>query len=109
MMLRSYLMKRSCPACKEPSIATGDVLLSDTHCGNCGALVGFHWTVSFAFAAIIIPVTAVSTLMILVQMDVYAALLWMPFPIGAISYFKARFCRLVAKIEHPEHGRTSDA
>jgi uncharacterized protein (DUF983 family) len=90
-------MNRECPACFEQSISVADVLLSDTHCSDCGSRVGFHWAISLAFAAVIVPVTFVSTIMILAQMDVYAALLWMPFPIGAISYLKARLCPLVTK------------
>ena len=35
--------------------------------------------------------------MVLMQMDVYAALLWAPFPIGAISYIKGRLFPLVVK------------
>ena len=92
-------MKRQCPACAERSIAVSDVLLSDSECSSCGAIVGFHWSVSLAFGIIIVPVTLISTVMVLMQMDVYAALLWAPFPIGAISYIKARLCPLVKKAE----------
>jgi len=53
---------------------------------------------------VIVPVTIVSTLMVLAQMDVYAALLWAPFPIGAISFIKARLCRLEMKSDHDVNG-----
>jgi hypothetical protein len=46
--------------------------------------------------------------MVLAQMDVYAALLWMPFPIGAISYLKARLCPLVTKADDGKPGSASD-
>ena len=93
-------MKRECPSCSKRTITVSDVLLSDSQCSNCGAIVGFHWLVSLAFGSLIVPVTLLSTLMVLLQMDVYAALLWAPFPIGAISYIKARLCPLVKKAGH---------
>lgn len=46
-----------------------------------------------ATAAITIP----SVVAVLVQQGIYAALLWTPFPIGAIGYIKARFCPLEVK------------
>jgi uncharacterized protein (DUF983 family) len=101
-------MNRECPACSEQSISIAEVLLSDTHCSVCGSKVGFHWTIRLAFAAVIIPVTLISTVMVLAQMDVYAALLWMPFPIGAISYLKARLCPLVTKTDDWKPGSTTD-
>ena len=90
-------MKRECSACSKPVIAVSDVLLSDCQCPNCGAVVGFHWSIALAFGSVIVPITLVSTVMVLMQMDIYAALLWAPFPIGAISYIKARYCPLVSK------------
>ncbi len=62
-----------------------------------------------AFAAVIVPVTVITTIMVLAQMDVYAALLWMPFPIGSISYLKARLCPLVTKVDGKKPGSASDA
>lgn len=62
-----------------------------------------------AFAAVIVPVTVVTTTMVLVQMDMYAALLWAPFPIGSISYLKARFCPLVAKADDWKPGSSPGA
>ena len=90
-------VKRECPSCANQTIAVSDVLLSDARCANCGAVVGFHWSISLAFGSVIVPVTLVSTVMVLMQMDVYAALLWAPFPIGAISYIKGRLFPLVVK------------
>lgn len=90
-------MNRVCPACSEPSIPVSAVLLSDSTCTACGATVGFHWSISLAFAAVITPVAVVSTLLVLLQMGFYAALLWLPFPIGTISYLKARLCPLSAR------------
>lgn len=102
-------MKRQCPACSERTISIADVLLSDTNCSACGSRVGFHWAISLAFAVVIVPVTLVSTVMVLAQMDVYAALLWLPFPIGTISYLKARLCPLVTKVDDRRPGGASGA
>ena len=106
--LVSRVMNRECPACSERSISVSEVLLSDTHCSACSTRIGFHWTISVAFGAIIVPVTLISTVMVLAQMDLYAALLWLPFPIGAISYLKARLCPLVTKVDNLRPGSTSD-
>jgi uncharacterized protein (DUF983 family) len=102
-------MNRKCPACSERSISVSKVLLSDVHCPACHARVGFHWSISAAFAAVIVPVTLVSTLLVLAQMDLYAALLWAPFHIGSISYIKARLCPLVTKVDDWKSGSASDA
>ncbi|MDH3989455.1 MAG: hypothetical protein OEV34_10020 [Gammaproteobacteria bacterium] len=37
--------------------------------------------------------------MVVLQMGIYAALLWFTFPIGALSYLKARFGPLETKID----------
>ena len=102
-------MNRECPACSERSIPVSKVLLSDAYCSACDARIGFHWAISLVFAAVIVPITLVSTIMVLAQMDLYAALLWIPFPIGAISYLKARLCPLKTKVGHWKSGGASDA
>jgi len=40
--------------------------------------------------------------MVMAQMGFYAALIWFPFPIGALSYLKAWLCPAVAKQESPD-------
>jgi len=49
------------------------------------------------FFALIFVTTTLSTIAVLAQQGLYAALIWLPFPIGAIGYVKARFCPLVTK------------
>jgi hypothetical protein len=46
---------------------------------------------------------------VLAQQGLYAALIWLPFPIGAIGYFKARFCPLETKRKQVAPGGESDA
>jgi len=50
-----------------------------------------------ASSVLIFGVTAVSCLMVLLQMGLYAAIIWFPFPVGSLSFIKARFCPLEAK------------
>jgi hypothetical protein len=88
---------RICPACSEKSIPISELLLSHATCPNCKNLVGPHWFFGSAFYAIILLVTVVSTIIVLAQFGIYAAILWFSFPIGAIGYLKARFSPLVTK------------
>ena len=101
-------MNRECPACSERSIPVSKVLLSDFYCPACATRIGFHWAIKLAFAAVIVPVTLISTVMVLVQMGLYAAILWAPFPIGSISYIKARLCPLVTRADDWGPGSASD-
>lgn len=92
-------MRRQCPVCDRQSIAVGDILFHPAECRACKALVGVHRVASGGFAFLVTVVTLVSSLIVLLEMGLYAALLWFPFPIGALSYVKARFCPLEAKPE----------
>ena len=67
-----------------------------------------HWFYRAAFFIVILLITAPSTFAIFIQQGVYAALLWAPFPIGALGYVKARFCPLEAKRHRDDPRRTSD-
>jgi hypothetical protein len=46
-------------------------------------------------------VTSLSTIAVLAQFGIYAALLWFPFPVGALGYLKARFSPLEVKVARP--------
>jgi hypothetical protein len=63
----------------------------------CGALIGVHWAASLGFNVLIAAITVVTTAMVLMQSGLYAAILWCPFPIGSLSYIKARFAPLEIK------------
>jgi hypothetical protein len=52
---------------------------------------------------LIFAVTVSTTIMVLAQMGFYAALLWFPCPIGALSYVKAWLCPLEAKQQSSGH------
>lgn len=73
------------------------MLLAHATCPNCRALVGPHWTLGTVFFLVILGVTVLTTIMVLAQFGIYAAILWFSFPIGALGYIKARFAPLVVK------------
>lgn len=88
---------RSCPNCAQPSIEVSDLLVSNARCPNCGSIVGPHWLIGSLFAIVILLVTVGTTIAVLAQFGVYAAILWFSFPIGAIGFLKARFSPLQVK------------
>lgn len=45
---------------------------------------------------LILIATVVTTGMVFLQAGLYGAIVWLPFPVGALGYLKARFCRLEA-------------
>lgn len=90
-------MKRQCPACSRNTIPVSGLIVSHADCVHCHSLVGVHWLFAAGFFVVIFAVTLVSTLAVLAQQGVYAALIWLPFPIGALGYVKARFCPLEVK------------
>ena len=90
-------MTRTCPNCGEATVPIKEVLFSDYPCPNCKRMIGVHWAASALFAIVIFVVTLVSTFVVYLQFDIYAAILWFSLPIGALSYVKARFCPLQQK------------
>ena len=90
-------MNRKCPNCSHESVSISGLIVSDVVCANCGQLVGVHWLYRSLFFAVILITAAVTVLVVLVEQGLYAALLMISVPIGALGYIKARFCPLVAK------------
>ncbi len=93
---------RVCPACAQPAIPISGLLMSNVRCPNCGKMIGPHWFFGMAFFVVIFAITFVSTVAVLAQFGIYAAILWFSFPIGAIGYLKARFSPLEIKHVKPE-------
>ena len=85
------------------------MLVSNVDCPNCGAFVGVQWLYKAVFFLVIFSITVPSTIAVLAQQGVYAALLWIPFPIGAIGYLKARLCPLETKTKSVDPRGASDA
>jgi len=57
---------------------------------------------------VIFLVTLVTTLVVLVDLGFYAALIWFSVPVGALSYLKARFGPLEVKAEPCDLGGVSN-
>ena len=64
---------------------------------NCSQLVGVHWLFRSVFFVIILVATLFTVSVVLIDQGLYAALLMISVPIGAIGFIKARFCPLVVK------------
>jgi len=90
-------MTRNCPNCSERTIAASALIASSGYCSNCGSDVGVHWFWRTGFVIATLIVAVPTTVAVFAQQGIYAALLWAPFPIGALGYLKARFCPLVTK------------
>jgi len=102
-------MRRECPVCSARSLPIAGLLFNDVQCVKCHSLIGVHWLASSSFAVLIFVVTAVTTVMVLAQMGLYAALLWFSCPIGALAFLKVWLCPLAAKQRSSDHCSESDA
>ena len=90
-------LNRKCPNCLNESISVPGLIVSNVDCTSCRQLVGVHWLFRAVFFVIILAVTAVTTIVVLADQGIYAALLMFSVPIGAIGFVKARFCPLELK------------
>ncbi len=87
-------MHRTCPNCSRKSIPVTSLILTRAFCPTCGSLIGVRRLYALLFFVVTFAVTAASCIAILAQQGFYAALIWLPLPIGALGYIKARFCPL---------------
>ena len=94
-------MKRTCPNCTRKSVSLQDLLFGDSRCTNCRRIIGVHRVAALVSSIVIFSITTVTTLVVFIELGLYAALLWFTFPVGALSYLKARFCPLVARPGEP--------
>ncbi len=90
-------MKRTCPKCSRDSIAVTELILSDAICPSCGQLIGVQWLFRAFFFVVILAATCVTGFVFAVDQGLYAALLMISVPIGAIGFIKARFSPLVVR------------
>jgi len=60
-------------------------------------VVGSHWLYGTAFSVVTFLVTLFTTIAILAAQGLYAAILLLPLPAGAIGYLRANFCPLETK------------
>ena len=101
-------MKRECPNCSAKKIRVNDILFSNCRCARCKRTIGVQSVTAAFFSLLIFVTTSISTAMIFLQMGAYAALLWLTFPVGALSYLKARFGPLETKIDTDRLANASD-
>ena len=102
-------MNRICPNCASDSVSVRELLFGNCRCGNCHRIVGVRRFASVLSSIVIFTVAIVSTLIVLIELGLYAALLWFTFPVGALTYVKARFCPLDTKPEPYRSRGSSDA
>jgi len=75
-------------------VPVASVLFARYRCPNCKSLVGISTVPAAIVNALILIATVITTGMVFLQSGLYAAIVWLPFPVGALSYLKARFCSL---------------
>lgn len=92
---------RRCPGCLKLTLPIKGLVFGDSRCANCGSLVRVNRVASMGFSVLIFVATVTTTIMVLAQMGLYAALLWFSCPIGALSYVKARLCPLQLEQQNP--------
>ena len=102
-------MKRKCPNCSSETISVRELLFGDCRCKSCLRIIGVRRIVSAIASFVIFAVAIATTLVVLVALDLWAALLWFTLPVGALSYVKARFCPLEARPKPHRSGGTSGA
>ena len=95
-------LRRICPNCSSKSISVTGLILSDVVCANCSQLVGVHWVFRSVFFVIILIATLLTAFVVLIEQGLYATLLMVSVPIGAIGFIKARFSPLVLKRNRSE-------
>lgn len=88
---------RACPCCCVESIPVTELLVSFCRCPNCRTVVGPHWLFNLLFVVVTFVATALSTIAVLAQFGLFAALLWFSFPVGALGHLKAKFSPLEVK------------
>ena len=96
-----YLLNRKCPNCSSESVSVTKLILSDVQCPNCGRMVGVHWVFRAIFFVVILVATIIVGLVVLIDQGLYAVLLLVSLPIGAIGFIKARYCPLVVRKQEP--------
>lgn len=93
------MANRTCPNCQKSTVRINSLLFADSACDSCNAVVTVHKFYGVVFGFATLATTAASSIVVLASQGMYAALLLLPLPIGAMSYLKARFCPLSATID----------
>lgn len=102
-------MKRNCPNCRSNTISVKELLFGNCRCASCLRVVGVHRVAAALSSIVIFTVAIITTLIVLIELDIWAALLWFTLPVGALTYLKVRYCPLETKSEPFNSGGTSGA
>ena len=102
-------MNRKCPNCSSKTVSVRELLFGDCRCKSCLRVIGVRRIVSAIASFVIFAVAIVTTLIVFIELDLWAALLWFTLPVGALSYVKARFCPLEVRPESRHSGGASGA
>ena len=94
-------MNRRCPGCSRESIPVSELILSDAECLRCHQRIGVQWLFRAFFFVVTFAATAVTAIVVLADQGLYAALLMISVPIGAIGFIKARYSPLVVRRNQP--------
>ena len=95
------MTQRNCPSCGQKTIPVSELLVSDARCPGCRCVVGPQRLIGALFFIVTATATAASTLVVMTQFGLYAAILWFSFPIGAIGYLRARLSPLRSRRSNP--------
>lgn len=90
-------LKRECPNCGEKSVRAEDLLLRHTYCPECRSCVGVRRGFALLVNLVSFLVTVLTSLIVLIQMGNFWALVWFSVPIASFAYLKARLGPLEVK------------
>ena len=107
--MRTNMMYRRCSNCSERSVLLSGLLFSRAVCQDCNAIIGAGSICSAVFFVITLVLTITTTAAVMGHQGFYAGLLWLPFPIGAMGYLKARYCPLEVKADDAPVAKGSDS
>jgi hypothetical protein len=82
--------------------------MSRVVCANCNRLIGVHWLFRVLFFIVIFPAAVLTALVVFVDQGLYAALLFVSLPIGAIGYIKARVSPLTVQRQMEPQQRSNE-
>jgi uncharacterized protein (DUF983 family) len=87
-------MNRKCPNCSRTTIPVSALLAASVRCSDCDETIAVRRAFRGLFALLTVVIAVPLTLIIVLQQGIYAALLLVTLPVGALAYVKARFCPL---------------
>jgi len=98
-------LKRYCPYCSRKSVPVSELILSDAYCRQCCSEVGVHGVFRLFFGLLTLIACVIIGVSVYAIQGLYAMLLIVSLPIGAIGIIKARFSPLVVRTRRWEWRR----